>query len=70
MMTDSTLITASAKAFLGQLIDYAGLFPPAGLPLEEAIANYGRYRTASEAWMLARFIVPVSKLSDLTAIDS
>ena len=66
--TDTSLISASTKAFLGQLIDYAGLFPPAGLPLEEAIANYGRYRTSPEAWTLSRFIIPVSRLSDLTAI--
>ncbi len=26
------------------LIDYAGLFPPAGLPMREAVGNYAKYR--------------------------
>jgi hypothetical protein len=69
MNVDTSLISASAKAFLGELIDYAGLFPPAGLPLEEAIANYGRYRQSNLSWMLSRFIIPVAKLTDLTAIS-
>lgn len=68
LTADTFLISDSTKAFLGQLIDYAGLFPPAALPLEEAIANYGRYRQDPLSWMLARFVIPVSKLGELTAI--
>src|SRR5207253_891644 len=48
--------------------DYAGLFPPAKLPLEEAIRNYARYRTEPEAWMLGSFICPVSKIDELQAL--
>lgn len=48
------------------LIDYAGLFPPAELSLPDAIDNYCRYRGEADAWMLARFIIPVSQLSALT----
>jgi hypothetical protein len=55
----------SLRAFLSGLIDYAGLFPPAGLPLDEAIRNYARYRTEPEAWMLGRFICPVARLAEL-----
>jgi hypothetical protein len=50
---------------LGDLIDYAGLFPPAKLPLEESIRNYARYRRSNEAWMLSRFICPVARLGEL-----
>ena len=51
---------------MGGLIDYAGLFPPAELSLPDAIDNYCRYRGDADAWMLARFIIPVSQLSALT----
>lgn len=66
--TDTSLLSQSMRAFMDQLIDYAGLFPPAGLPLEEAIENYGRYRQGPDNWMLSRFIIPAARLSDLTAI--
>jgi hypothetical protein len=56
---------ASLRALLTELIDYAGLFPPARLPMDQAIRNYARYRQNSDAWMLGRFIVPTSRLEDL-----
>ena len=49
---------------LRQSIDYAGLFPPAGLAMSAAVANYLRYRAGSEAWALGRFIVPANRLAD------
>src|SRR5262245_31895820 len=55
----------SLHALLAGAIDYAGLFPPAKLPLEQAIRNYARYRTEPEKWMLGRFICPASRLPDL-----
>jgi len=57
----------SVQALLSGLIDYAGLFPPAGLGMEAAVGNYSRYLQSPEAWMLGRFIVPVSRLS--AAVD-
>lgn len=60
--------TASLKAFMLHLIDYAGLFPPAALPLEEALENYDRYRRSPYQWMLSRFIVPTSRLDDLAEL--
>lgn len=58
----------SLQAFLSNLIDYAGLFPPAALALPEAIANYGRYRQHPDRWMLGRFIVPAGRLDELSTI--
>lgn len=58
---------ASVRALLSGIVDYAGLFPPAKLPLEEAIRNYARYRTEPEAWMLGRFIIPAARLGELPA---
>jgi len=58
-------VPASLRAFLSGIVDYAGLFPPAQLPLDEAIRNYARYRTEAESWMLGRFICPASRLHEL-----
>ncbi|WP_078414330.1 hypothetical protein [Priestia abyssalis] len=55
----------SVHAFLSNLIDYAGLFPPASLPLEPAIRNYAAYRADKDAWMLGRFIIPAVQLEEL-----
>lgn len=55
----------SLRVFLSELIDYAGLFPPAKLPLDEAIRNYASYRSCDDSWMMSRFIIPVAKLRDL-----
>src|SRR5438105_6737048 len=57
---------ASVRALLTGIVDYAGLFPPAELPLNEAIRNYARYRTAPESWMLGRFICPAARLTELS----
>ena len=34
------MMRASLRALLSEIVDYAGLFPPAGLPLDKAIRNY------------------------------
>jgi hypothetical protein len=52
------MLARSQKALLAGLIDYAGLFPPAALSMEEAVRNYARYREGEHAWMLGRFVVP------------
>ena len=46
------------------LVDYAGLFPPASLAMNGAVANYAAYRASSDADMLGRFVVPVSRLTE------
>ena len=56
---------AGLRALLERIIDYAGLFPPAKLPLDDAIKNYARYRRDAEAWMLGRFVIPASRLGEL-----
>ena len=52
------------ETLLRASIDYAGLFPPAGLDMDAAVANFARYRAGPAAWALGRFIVPVSRLSE------
>jgi hypothetical protein len=52
-------------ALLGRLIDHAPMFPPASLPLEEALAEHERARASEDAWLLGRFVVPASRLAEL-----
>lgn len=58
----------SVRALLEGVVDYAGLFPPAGLGMEEAASRYDRYLAGDHAWMLGRFIVPAARLSELEAV--
>jgi hypothetical protein len=57
---------SAARALLADLVDYAGLFPPAALPMEQAVAEYARWRRSPEAWMLGRFVVPAGRLAELS----
>src|SRR4051812_7543146 len=52
------------RALLGQLFDHAPLFPPASLPLEEALAENDRARVSEHAWLLGRFVVPEGTVVD------
>jgi len=55
----------SLQRVMNGLIDYAGLFPPAKLPLDQAITEYISHFSDQKKWMLGRFIIPISQLSDL-----
>jgi len=50
-------IARSLHTLLANLIDYAGLFPPAALSMQDAVRNYARYREGEHAWMLGKFVV-------------
>ena len=63
-------MTDAAHALLAGLVDYAGLFPPAGLPMADAVRQYGAYRASHEAWMLGRFVVPIHRLDEFIAARS
>jgi len=54
-----------AKALLDGIIDYAGLFPPAKLPMDEAFARFVEHRSSDDGWMLARFVCPAARLDEL-----
>lgn len=53
------------QALFRRLIDYAGLFPPAGLGMDAAVREYARERRSEDAWILGRFVVPVGRLGEL-----
>lgn len=55
------------RAFLHNILDYAGMFPPAHLNLDDAFSNYMAYEKTGENWMLSRFICPAGKVKDLAS---
>lgn len=58
-------MTDALARLLDGAIDYAGLFPPAKLPMDEAVDNYLRYRSGKEAWILDRFVCSSARLEEL-----
>jgi hypothetical protein len=58
-------MSASLRALLTGIVDYAGLFPPTKLDLEPALRNYAAYRKSGDRWMLGRFIIPAARLAEL-----
>ncbi len=63
-MTAPDTVKNSVRALLSGAVDYAGLFPPAGLSMIDAFINYAAYRNSNYSWMLGRFIVPASRLEE------
>ncbi|MEO8560575.1 MAG: hypothetical protein ABI601_00775 [bacterium] len=57
--------TPTVRALLRRSVDYAGLFPPAALSMRGAAEHYATHLRSPEAWMLARFVVPVERLDEL-----
>jgi hypothetical protein len=55
----------SSQAMLLGIIDYAGLFPPARLPMGVALARFVEHSSGSDGWMLGRFVCPASRFSEL-----
>jgi hypothetical protein len=52
------------RELLVNAIDYAGLFPPAGLGMEETVRKYASYRKGPDRWALGRLVVPVARLAE------
>ena len=60
-----SLVVDARRALLGRLIDHAPLFPPASLPVPEALAEDRRARASGHAWILGRLVWPASRLAAL-----
>jgi len=54
----------SLRTLLSSAIDYAGLFPPANLGMQQAVEDYSAYLRSECSWMLGRFIVPITRLQE------
>ncbi|MDB4907471.1 MAG: hypothetical protein JWO05_2255 [Gemmatimonadetes bacterium] len=62
-----TTVPASLRELLAGVVDYAGLFPPALLPMADAVREYAEQRHGADSWALARFVVPAVRLEELGA---
>lgn len=60
--------SAPLRALLAGSIDYAGLFPPAALPVDAVCANYVAASTSADSWALGRLVVPAARLREVAAL--
>lgn len=61
------LVLDARTAAFASLVDYAGVFPPASLPMPDAIAGYRRLRSSDDRWVVGRFLCRASQLEHLAA---
>lgn len=66
MVSNQPNIKSNAAAFRG-LLDYAGLFPPSGLPMDQAVANVLDYQICADHEILNTFVLPASRLQEFVA---
>lgn len=62
------MVRPPLRSLLAGLIDYAGLFPPAGLDMQASVAEFARHRTGPHGWMLGRFVVPAMRLDEFAEV--
>lgn len=60
-------VPGALVALVHEVVDHAGLFPPAALPMPEAVRHFAAYRTGPHGWMLGRFVVQAARLDDFMA---
>jgi hypothetical protein len=52
------------KTLLLRSLDYAGVFPPAQLPMNDAIAEFARCLEDNNEWFMARFVLPAARIGE------
>jgi len=60
---------ASLQALLANSIDYAGVFPPAELSLQDAVHQCSRFKSQTDSWMLGSFICPAAKIEQFHSLS-
>ena len=60
----STSVQPSLRVLLERIVDYAGLFPPAGLSMSAAVAQYADHERSPDVWALGRFVLPAARLDE------
>ena len=59
-------VSPVTRTLLSGIVDYAGLFPPASLSMDDAVSEYARSRVSPARWMLGRFVAPAGRLLEFT----
>ncbi|MBK7745725.1 MAG: hypothetical protein IPP57_02590 [Candidatus Obscuribacter sp.] len=60
-------VAPALKALLEHFIDYAGIFPPAALPLDQTVSNFNQYAKGEYLWMLRYVVVGEKELAHVPA---
>src|SRR5690554_1931847 len=55
----------TVKPFLDEIIDYAGLYPPASLELVDAFDTFLKHRNSTHSWLLSKFVIGSIQLKEL-----
>lgn len=61
-------VLSSVDTLVTGAVDYAGLFPPAGLDMPTAVRHYAEYRADEQARVLGRFILPAARLDEFADV--
>lgn len=61
---------STLQALLINLIDYAGLYPPAKLDMLPAVTQYAQCQSDIHSWMLGHFICPTNRFSEFESAIS
>jgi hypothetical protein len=54
----------AVRTLLANVVDYAGLFPPAALAMHQAVERFASYLGSENRWMLGRFVLPAARLRE------
>lgn len=65
MSTQLVSMSPAISRLLSKSIDYAGLFPPASLPMSEAIETFKRYLNGRESWIISSIVLPIDRLTEV-----
>jgi hypothetical protein len=63
-------VPEGARALLGSVVDYAGLFPPTSATMGDAVAHFAEQRAGADQWMLGRFVLPAARLAEFKAVHA
>lgn len=66
MSTQLVSMSPAISRLLGKSIDYAGLFPPASLPLSETLEMFKRYLSGRDSWIISSIVLPIDRLTEAT----
>jgi hypothetical protein len=65
MSTQLVSMSPAISRLLSKSIDYAGLFPPASLPMSEAIEKFKQYLNGRESWIVSSIVLPIDRLTEI-----
>jgi len=65
MNSTASKVAPALRALLERLIDYAGIYPPAALPLDKSVENFSLYQKDVFSWMLRWLVVGNNELPNV-----